>query len=244
MPYQPSDLQPTYNEERGYWHFVLYLEPGMVGSACNASQSLRTSSSPYAAEWMNRLVSCAPDALHVTLVGPDDAPRLWHDCVYDDPESPSAVGGAGCLCWQTSRDPVTGLPVAANHYRTVSGNIEHWTHNTYAPLGLPDGQRLQSLIIDREAEVFWVRTDHGVLHFLPEEEGNGYNVGYGGGGPTELASMIEKIIGSDGYDITPGTSNDLPGTHALNWTSSKAADRTQELTLDQLKLLCRTGQVT
>jgi hypothetical protein len=126
--------------------------------------------------------------------------------VYSDPESPSAIAGDGCVCWQTYRDPETWLPVAAHHYRTVSGNIEHWDYKTYAPLSVPEGECLEALIIDREARVFWVRTDRGALHLLPEKQGAGYEVGYGGGGPTELARMILK-------------------------------------TLEQLKLLCRTGMV-
>jgi len=82
--------------------------------------------------------------------------------------------------------------------------------------------------------------DRGALHFLPEQQGSGYNVGYGGGGSTELARMIEKIVRSDGH-LVPGTPNEMPDARVLGWVSSKAADRTQELTLDQLKLLCRTG---
>src|SRR4051812_16200022 len=185
MTYQPNrELHLSHSPERGYWHFVLYIEPpGGPGSALNASQSLRTSTSRYAAEWLNRLTSCDPDALHVSLVTTANARKLWDPCVYDDPASPSAVAGDGCLCWQTFRDPATWLPVAANHYRTVSGNHEEWRYYTYAPLALP-GERLDTLIIDREADMIWVCTDNGTLHMLPEAQGAGYSVGYRGGGPT------------------------------------------------------------
>lgn len=246
MPYQHDrDLHFTYNPDRGYWHFVLYVEPPVgPGGAINASCSFDASTSPYAAEWLDRLIPCKPNALHVALVGENDAPSLWHPCVYDDPESPSAVNRDGCLCWQTFHDPVTWLPVAAHHYRTVTGNHEHWQHYTYAPLALPDGERLDTLIIDREAHMFWVRTDRGNLHILPEDRRGGYGAGYSGGGPTELARMIEKIVKTDGYDVAAGTPHrQSPNEKVLSWVTSSAADRTQELTLDQLKLLCRTGVV-
>lgn len=234
------DLHLTYLPERGYWHFVLYIEPpyGPL-SAINATRRFESSTSRYAAQWLDRLISCEPDALHVALVGKNEAPNLWHPCVYEDPNSPSAVLGDGCLCWQTFCDPVTWLPVAAHHYRTVSGNHENWQYVTYAPLSLPEGERLDALIIDREADMVWARTDGGNLHILPQSRAAGYSVGYSGGGPTELARMIEKIVRSDGYDVTPGTPREMPGRKVLSWVSSKAAARTQELTLDQLRLLCR-----
>ncbi|MEU7883481.1 hypothetical protein [Microbispora bryophytorum] len=246
MPNQHErDLHLTYSPSRGYWHFVLYIEPHVgPGSAINAGEIIEDSASPYAAEWIRRLTPCDPDALHVALVGKEDAPRLWYPCVYDNPDSPSAVGGDGCVCWQTFHDPVTWLPVAAHHYRTVSGNIETWRRYTYAPIALPDGERLSELIIDRQAHKFWVRGDSGNLYILPQKEGAGYGVGYGGGGPHELARMIEKIVESDGHDVAAGTPSDMPNQKVFSWVSSKAADRTQELTLEQLKTLYRTGSVT
>lgn len=245
MTYQHGgDLHLTYSPGRGYSHFVLYIEPPAVaGSAINASQRFRASASPYAAEWLKRLDRCAPDALHVSLLGSDDAPKLWHPCVYEDSESPSAVAGDGCVCWQTYRDPVTWLPVAASHFRTVGGDIEHWEYLTYAPLSIPDGERLSALIIDCESGMFWVRTDHGILHILPQKQGAGYGVGYGGGGPHELAGLIEKVVRSDGCDAAAGTPHEPRNRKVLAWVSSEAADHTQELTLDQLKLLHRGGVV-
>ncbi|WP_405113469.1 hypothetical protein OG559_06595 [Micromonospora sp. NBC_01405] len=238
------DLHLTYDPGRGYWHFVLYIEPPIgPGSGLNSGKVIETCTSRYAAEWINRLTPCDPDALHVALVGKADAPSLWHACVYDDPDSPSAVARDGCVCWRTFHDPVTWLPVAANHYRTVSGNHENWRHHTFTPLALPEKERLERLIIDHEAHTIWVRTDQGTLHFLPEARGVGYSVGYKGGGPAELARMIEKIVKSDGHEVTAGTSRGAPNEKVLSWVSSKAADRTQELRLDHLKLLCRTGTV-
>nr|WP_200931261.1 MULTISPECIES: hypothetical protein [unclassified Frankia] len=180
----------------------------------------------------------------MSLVNSDEAPTLWHPCVYEDPESPSAVAGDGCVCWQTFRDPITWLPVAAHHFRTVSGNHEYWQHYTYAPLSIPDGERLGTLVIDRESDMFWVRTYSGALHIIPERQGAGYGSGYGGGGPVELARFIERVVKSDGYDVAAGTTYESPDTKVLGWVSSAAADHTQELTLDQLKLLCRSGMGT
>ena len=245
MTYEHSrDLQLVWDPSVGYWHFVLYIEPGIgPGSGLNAGKIIESSNSRYAAEWINRLRPCEPDALHVALVGKTDAPNLWHACVYDDRDSPAAIARDGCVCWQTFHDPVTWLPVAAHHYRTVSGNHENWRHYTYAPLALPGKERFDQLIIDGEAHTIWVRTDQGNLHFLPEARGAGYSVGYGGGGPIELARMIEKIAGSDGYEVVAGTPRGMPNEKVVAWVSSKEADRTQELGLDQLKRLCRTGTV-
>lgn len=254
MAYQPPHgLQLVYDPSKGFCHFVLYSEPPGVGPgiALNGGKILTiaktvdgeavTTESPYATEWVQRLEPCDPDALHVALVGSRDAASLWNPCVYDDPQSPAAIADDGCVCWQTFHDPVTWMPVAAHHYRTVSGNHENWQYHTCAPLGFAEGERLASLIID-SAEI-WMRTEDGVLHFLPEAGGAGYNSGYSGGGPTELARMIEKIVQLDGYDITPGTPRGMPDRKVLAWVSSPAAKRRQELSLEQLKRLCRTGMV-
>lgn len=241
MTYQHDrELHLTYDLSRGYWHFVLYIEPPVgAGSHLNASKILEGSESRYASEWLSRMMPCDADALHVALVGSEDARNLWHPCVYDDPMSPAAIAGDGCLCWATSRDPLTWLPVAAHHYRTVTGNIENWRYHTFTPLSLPQDERLQALIIDSEAHAFWARTERGHLHLLPERQGHGYGSGYSGGGPTELAEMILKIAESDGHDVSPVTSDySIPST-LRSWLTSEEADHTQELTLHHLKQLCR-----
>ncbi|TCN30693.1 hypothetical protein EV644_13175 [Kribbella orskensis] len=160
-------------------------------------------------------------------------------CVYDDPDSPNAIAGDGCVCWRASRDNITQLPVVARHYRTVTGNIENWTHYTFAPLELPKNERLYSLIIDHEADMQWVRLENGILHILPEVNGRGYS----GSGPSDLAAMIEQIVEADGYGVVAKERETLPSDKVFNWVSSPAASRTQELTLEQLKALCRTGMV-
>ena len=253
MTYQPRHgLQLVYTPG-GYQNFVLYSEPHRVGPgiAFNGGKILSvdktvdgrtaTNTSPYVREWVQRLEPCDPNALHVALVGSKDAASLWHPCVYDDPQSPVTISGNGCVCWQTFHDPVTWMPVAAHHYRTVSGNHENWRYHTCSPLGFPPGERLSTLIID--GSVIWMRNQEGILHFLPEAEGAGYATGYNGGGPTELARMIEKIVQQDGYDITPGTPSGMPDRKVLAWVSSPAAKTRQELSLNQLKLLCRTGGI-
>jgi hypothetical protein len=253
MDYQlPHGLQLVFDSGKGFCHFVLYSEPPGVGPGIGLNggkvltidktadgQAARTGS-PYAREWVQRLEPCEPDALHVALVGSRDAASLWQPCVYDDPQSPVAIGGDGCVCWQTFHDPVTWMPVAANHFRTVSGNHENWRYYTCSPLGFPEGVRLSSLIIGDE---IWMRTEDGTLHFLPEAQGAGYSSGYSGGGPTELSRMIEKIVQLDGYNITPGTERGMPDRKVLAWVSSPAAKHRQELSLEQLKVLCRTGLV-
>jgi hypothetical protein len=252
MAYQPPshDLQFASAPDRGQ-HFVLYsLPPGGPGIVLHGGQAVAvnkvadgqaaTDASPYVQEWVERLEPCDPDALHVVMAGSKHAPALWQPCAYDDPRSPVAVAGTGCLCWQSLRDPVTWLPVAARHYRTVSGNHENWTYHTLTPLEFPAGERLATLIID--SDQIWMRNQDGVLNFLPEAQDAGYSTGYSGSGPAELALMIEKIVRQDGYDITPGTSGSAD-RKVLAWTSSPVAKTRQELSLDQLKLLCRTGQI-
>ncbi len=242
MTYQPRrEFNLSYDPQRGWFNFVLYSEtPKLWGSALNATQQLRKSSR-YTQEWIGRLQDIEPTPLHMALVSNDEAPRLWDPCVFDDPESPSAVAGDGCLCLTTLYDPLTWMPVVKQHYRTVSGNIENWTYWTFSPLSLPEGPALERLIIDQDAGVMWLRNDRGELHFLPEKTGEGYNVGYGGGGPGKFAAMIEKIVASDGHDITPDTSQVTANRHLKDWTSSPVSDRTQELSLAQLRTLRTTG---
>lgn len=93
MGYQHGrDLNLTYDNDRGYWNFVLYIEPpASAGTAINAAHGFDASTSRYAAEWLRRLEDCEADALHVALIGGTEARALWDPCVYDDPESPSAV---------------------------------------------------------------------------------------------------------------------------------------------------------
>jgi hypothetical protein len=66
-------------------------------------------------------------------------------------ESRDEEAGHDCLAGMT----------AAGHYRTVSGNIEGWNHHTFAPVAMPDSDRVASLVIDHEAGMEWVRTDDG-----------------------------------------------------------------------------------
>jgi|SRR5690606_10192560 len=242
MTYQPGrELNLTYDPQWGRFNFVLYSEqPTEWTSALNATQRLRKSSE-YAREWTDRLQGTDPSPLHLALVSKEEAPRLWAPCVFDDPESSSAVAADGCLCLSTFYDPLTWMPVVKEHYRTVTGNIEYWEYWTFAPLSLPEGQTLERLIIDEDAGVMWLRNDRDELHFLPEERGKGYSVGYAGGGPGKLAKMIEKIVVSDGHDFTPNTSHVAAHPHLSEWTSSPEAKQTRELSLAQLKTLRETG---
>jgi len=244
MAYQhDGDLTFAYRPSSGPWHFVLSVEShGPSAAAFNASLIIEGSTSPHVAEWLDRLVRCDPDALHVARVGSSDAPKLWHPCVRDDPESPSAIGGDGCVCRQTFRDPVTLLPVVAHHFRTVGGEIEEWRYLTYAPLALPEGERLSALVVDREATLFWVRTARGTLHLLPEDaRSGGYGVGHRGAGTTDLAHLVQRIVTSGGRDVSAGKTRDPLNEKVYSWVTSRAADRTREIPLSRLEHLCRTG---
>ncbi len=235
-------LKFHYTPSSGYVHLVMYLEPGIVTSNLCATQRIEdTPRSRYLEEWKSRLEPTAPNAIHVSFLRSFEAPRLWEECGLVDSSSPSAIGSDGCVCIRPLLDPLTLMPVVAEHYRTVTGNIDTWTYVTYTPIELSPDERLSRLIIDRESRVFWVRTESGDLHFLPEQTGHGFEVGYPGGGPGELARMIVKLTGSDGYEISAGTSAGDRNSLVDDWACSKQADRTRELTLTDLQDLCRYG---
>ncbi|RII07967.1 hypothetical protein DSC45_34190 [Streptomyces sp. YIM 130001] len=238
MTYEPHDLQVTYDPSKGWSHFVLYTEPtrGIVMGGLNATTTIEPTSA-YAHEWRNRLERCDPNPLHTTLVGNEEMPKLFHPCVYEDKESPSAVAGDGCLCRQTWVDPEFGSPVVAEHYRTVSGNIEHWKYRTYAPLDLRPGDTFASLIVD-DGMQFWARTSHRLITPLPQESGHGYGVGYSGSGPRALAQYIQRLIESDGEDTAAGDRDSgSPDPNILAWASSKRTVRTLELSLNELRAI-------
>ncbi|MFC6087392.1 hypothetical protein [Sphaerisporangium aureirubrum] len=227
---------------RGYAHFVLYVEAriGVAGAAWNATVIIERQS-PYAREWQGRLIRCEPNPLHATFVDNREIPELFHPCVDEDEESPVAISGSGCVCRQTFYDPEFGLPVVAKHYRPVGGRTDLWTYTTYAPLGLRPGDVIASLVIDRISGLFWSRTTEGTLSLLPERNGHGYQVGYAGAGPVELAEYLHKLIASDGRDTAieglPHGQDVDP--RILAWVRSPDANRTQELTMEQLKAIQR-----
>ncbi|MFH8736793.1 hypothetical protein [Streptomyces sp. NPDC017964] len=238
MSYQQPDLTVVYEPTNSWCHFVLYAEPGRgaVGAGLNANVSIEQMT-PYAREWVRRLQRCRPDPLHTTLVAPRDIPDLFHPCVHEDKNSPAAIAGDGCTCKQTWTDPEYGFPVVAEHFRTVSGNIETWKYRSYAPLDLRTQDKFSSLIVD-PLGMFWIRTEAGVLSLLPEGQGRGYGVGYGGGGPSEFARYVQKLIESNGQDmgVCNGYADDSKLDSAiLAWAQSKAANRRQELTLPDLR---------
>ncbi|MFI1839462.1 hypothetical protein [Streptomyces olivaceoviridis] len=72
---------------------------------------------PHFQEWLGRLVRCEPNALHCTLVGSKEIPVLFHPCVTEDPSSPLASNGSGCMCRRTFYDPEYGLPVVGQHFK-------------------------------------------------------------------------------------------------------------------------------
>jgi len=101
-------------------------------------------------------------------------PSLFDPCVDEDPASPSAVGGTGCVCRRAWSDPEFGLPVVGEHFRTRGGATDRWTFRTYAPLDLRPDDVFASVIIDRTSGLFWIRTAAGTLSLLPESVSRGY----------------------------------------------------------------------
>lgn len=238
MSYKHRELQITYTPGKGWYNFVLYVEPklGFASTSLNAAFSLER---PTACvdEWRGRLQRCEPNALHTTLVESRTIPDLFHPCVDEDPDSPSAIGGKGCVCYQTWYDPEFGLPVVAHHHRTVRGRTDQWKYLTYAPLELRPDDTFASFVIDHG--YFWIRTTEGVLSILPQKEGRGYGMGYGGGGPYELARYLQKLIDSDGQDTAAGSGSPAavsqPDRRLVEWVTSDDVAWSQELTLKDLK---------
>ncbi|MFG2825038.1 hypothetical protein ACGFX4_37130 [Kitasatospora sp. NPDC048365] len=237
MSDQQPDLQLTY--DRGWQHIVVHTEPGLGAAMSGLHGTVPIErDSRYTREWLSRLEPCDPNPLHTLLVGNETIPKLFHPCVYDDPQSPSAVAGSGCVCYRTFYDPEYGLPVIAHHYRTVTGNIENWKHTTYAPYALREKDIFGSLIIDG-GDLFWIRTQTGTLSLLPESR-SGYGIGYGGGGPTQLASYIQQLLDTDGSNTTAQAGYGKPAKRILDWTRDPANKAlTQELTLSDLRRIQR-----
>ncbi|MFD3651619.1 hypothetical protein ACFWVT_08000 [Streptomyces cyaneofuscatus] len=108
MPYEARDLNLT-DPTKGYLNFVLCTEPqrGAVTSSLNAVLDIdaQQTGTPHFQEWVGRLVRCEPNAMHCTLVEPKKIPALFHPCVTEDKDSPSAIGGSGCLCRRAFYDP-------------------------------------------------------------------------------------------------------------------------------------------
>ncbi|MFF4741286.1 hypothetical protein ACFY2W_36195 [Streptomyces sp. NPDC001262] len=237
MTYQHHDLNLT-DPTTGYLHFVVYTEPrlGIASNSLNADVSIRRQT-PLVQEWLGRLERCEPNALHCTLVEPQRIPDLFHPCVEEDKDSPSAVRGSGCVCRRTFYDPEFGLPVVGKHFRHVGeGGTDQWTYETYAPLDLRPDDVFGRFIVDRG--LFWVRTEKGLLSILPQQYGLGYNIGYGGGGPHALASYLSQVAATDGENTAAGAPYETAHPAILAWTESGAAQRgTNELTLRDLKAM-------
>ncbi|MBK3645692.1 hypothetical protein [Streptomyces sp. MBT33] len=238
MTYQHPDLNLT-DPTKGFAHFVLYTEPriGAVGAAWNATVSIERPT-PYVEEWVGRLERCEPNALHTTLVDPQEIPRLFHPCVDEDKASPSAVSGDGCTCRRTWVDPEFGLPVVGEHFRTVGGSSDRWTYTTYAPLDLRPDDAVESVIVDRGG-LFWARTTEGVLSVLPMLESSGYGAGptAGAGGASAFAGYLQQLLDTSGHDAAArGRASERHDPRILAWVRSDAARRA-ELTMTDLELL-------
>ncbi|MBU3870032.1 hypothetical protein KN815_40080 [Streptomyces sp. 4503] len=175
MTYTHSELNLT-DPTKGYAYFVLYTEPriSVAGAAWNATVNVERPT-PYVQEWLDRLQRCEPNALHTTLVQSREITKLFHPCVDEDKASPSALGD-GCTCFRTFVDPIFGMPVVGQHFRTARGNNDRWTYTTYAPLDLRPDDVVASVVIDRGG-LFWARTNDGVLAVLSMLESYGYGPG-------------------------------------------------------------------
>ncbi|WP_435059720.1 hypothetical protein [Streptomyces sp. bgisy060] len=240
MTYGPVDLNLT-DPTKGYLNFVLYTEPriGIASSSLNAELDIEAQQTvtPQFQEWLGRLVRCEPNAMHCTLVMPADIPRLFHPCVTEDPNSPSAISGSGCVCRRTFYDPEFGLPVVGQHFKhRGEGGTDQWSYKTYAPLALRPDDVFSRFHTGRS--LFWARTEKGVLSILPQREARGYSVGYSGGGPSALAAYLTQLADTDGQNTVAGASYEEAHPAILAWTQSSAADRgTNELSLADLKAM-------
>ncbi|MFD9817336.1 hypothetical protein [Streptomyces sp. NPDC059080] len=238
MSAQHHDLNLT-DPTKGYLQFVLYTEPrlGIVSGSLNAEVSIDEERTPCAREWLGRLQRCEPTALHCTLVQQQSIPSLFYPCVDEDPKSPSAISGSGCVCRRTFYDPEFGLPVVGSHHRHAGeSGANWWTYETYAPLALRPEDTFSRFTAEKG--LFWARTDKGMLSVLPQQHGLGYNMGYSGGGPHALAAYLSQIAATDGKNTAAGAKYEQAHPAILAWTQSSFGDRgTNELTLQDLKAM-------
>ncbi|MCX5207625.1 hypothetical protein OG897_40250 [Streptomyces sp. NBC_00237] len=243
MTYEARDLNLT-DPTQSYLHFVLYtqVQNGIASSTLNAELEIdaQQTVTPHFQEWLNRLVRCEPSAMHCTLVAPTKIPALFHPCVTEDENSPSAINGSGCICRRTFYDPEFGLPVVAEHFKHVgTGGTDQWSYKTYAPLELRPDDIFSRFHTGRS--LFWARTDKGDLSILPQRHGMGYNLGYNGGGPHALAAYLTQIARNDGGTTPAGVPYEDAHPAILAWTQSKAADRgTNELSLSDLQAMMQS----
>ncbi|WP_018555006.1 MULTISPECIES: hypothetical protein [unclassified Streptomyces] len=242
MTYEPVDLNLT-DPTNGFMHFVLYTEPSrsVAGASLNAAVDIEAQQTvtPHFQEWLSRLVRCEPNALHCTLVERTKIPALFHPCVTEDASSPSAINGSGCVCRRTFYDPEFGLPVVGEHFKhSGTGGTDQWSYKTYAPLALRPDDVFSRFHTGRS--LFWARTGKGDLSILPQREGHGYGIGYGGGGPYTLAAYLTQLAETDGQNTAIATSYSPEDAHPaiVKWTQSSAAVRgTNELSLGDLKAM-------
>lgn len=240
MTYEARHLNLT-DPTKGFMHFVLYTEPrlGVACSSLNAEVSIEAQQTltPHFQEWLSRLVRCEPNATHCTLVERTKIPSLFHPCVTEDPSSPSARKGSGCLCRRAFYDPEFGLPVVGEHFKhRGEGGTDQWSYSTFAPLALRPDDVFSRFHISYG--LFWVRTEKGVVSILPQREGRGYSVGYSGGGPSALAAYLTQLAASDGQNTAAGASYEEAHPAILAWTQGSAADRgTNELSLGDLQAM-------
>jgi hypothetical protein len=213
---------------KDYLQFVRYTEPrlGIVSASLNADVSIEAVQvrTPAAQEWLGRLVRCEPNAMHCTLVEQKSIPALFQPCVEEDPASPSAIDGSGCVCRRAFYDMEFGLPVVGEHFKHAGrGGTDRWEYQTYAPLALRPKDAFGSFVVGRG--LLWARTGEGLLAVLPQRHGQGYNVGYSGGGPQALAAYLSQVAETDGRDTTAGTPYERAHPAILEWAESSAADR-------------------
>lgn len=240
MTYEARDLNLT-DPTKSYLHFVLYTQAqnGTASSTLNAELKIEAPQTvtPHFQEWLGRLVRCEPNAMHCTLVEPTKIPTLFHPCVTEDKNSPSAINGSGCVCRRTFYDPEFGLPVVGEHFKhTGTGGTDQWSYRTYAPLELRPDDIFSRFHTGRS--LFWARTDKGDLSILPQHHGVGYEIGYNGGGPHALAAYLTQIARNDGGTTPAGTRYEEAHPAILAWTQSKAAERgTNELSLGDLQAM-------
>ncbi|WP_411139032.1 hypothetical protein [Streptomyces sp. C10] len=243
MTFEPVDLNLT-DPTKGYLNFVLYTEArlGIASTSLNAEVSIEANQAqtPHMQEWLSRLVRCEPNAMHCTLVEPMKIPALFHPCVTEDKNSPSAKSGSGCVCRRTFYDPEFGLPVVGKHFKHVGeGGTDQWSYKTYAPLELRPDDTFSSFITGRG--LFWARTEKGLLSILPQRNALGYNIGYNGGGPHALATYLTQVADTDGENTAAGAPYEQAHPAILAWTQSSVTDRGKnELTLSDLKALQRS----
>ncbi|MET9314332.1 helix-turn-helix domain-containing protein [Kribbella sp. NPDC003505] len=119
-------------------------------------------------------------------------------------------------------DPRTDVPV-------VQFDDEDQPYKVAAPIRLPARSALIEIILGANNNI-WIRTEDGELYPAPHRWGAGLSYGYSGGGPSNLAILIEHLLDDIAAAAPVGNeefNRDLLALIARDWPEGTVLTRTQ-----------------